>query len=225
MPLRTGNEAGSAVTIKSGVVMHEIAAVIAALDISHNPASVHLAQRGGLPMGIPFLLRVAAGDAEAIEAAEQKTGRPARRLREAAGFFIEQVLLHPESDSYRVLGGLADTPTSELRRNMALLLSWLHPDVAMHNRVDGAQLDRSVFANRVTEAWEHLKTAERRAQYDRTLAEAGRRKSASAKPKRSPRPNGNSVRAEVLLAAPMGRAKPREDFITRLARFILGAPR
>jgi len=205
--------------------MQEIAAVIAALDISHNPASVHLAQRGGLPMGISFLLRVAAGDAEAIESAVQKTGRPARRLREAAGFFIEQVMLHPESDSYRVLGGVADTPTSELRRNMALLLTWLHPDVATHNGIEGAQLDRSVFANRVTEAWEHLKTAERRAKYDRMLAQNSRSKAAPGTPKRSRRPKGNPVRSEALLTAPMGRGKHREDFITRLARFILGAPR
>lgn len=205
--------------------MQEIAAVIAALDISHNPASVHLAQRGGLPTGIPFLLRVAAGDDEAVALAERKTGRSARRLREAAGFFIEQVMLHSDSDSYRVLGGVASTPTSELRRNMALLLSWLHPDVAARNSVDGGQLDRSVFANRVTQAWEHLKTDERRASYDRMLAADGHRRAAPLVPERRRRRNRSALQHEGLLVGPAGAGRRREDFITRLARFILGAPR
>jgi hypothetical protein len=44
---------------------------------------------------------------------------------------------------------------------MALLLRWLHPDVA-------AGAERSVFTARITAAWDDLKTPERRAGYDET---------------------------------------------------------
>jgi hypothetical protein len=45
---------------------------------------------------------------------------------------------------------------------MALLLRWLHPDVA-------GGTERSVFAGRITAAWDDLKTPERRADYDRAM--------------------------------------------------------
>ena len=198
---------------------------MAALDISHNPATVRLAQRATLPAGLTLLLRIAAGDSEAIASATEKTGRTERRLREAAGFFIEQVLLHPDSSSYRVLGGGVETPTAELRRNMALLLSWLHPDVAAHNNIDAAEIDRSVFAGRVTQAWENLKTEERRARYNATMPV--RKKS----PRRNVSPRGAGVakpkprRTSASRIKPIAEHRDREDFITRLARFLLGAPR
>jgi hypothetical protein len=216
---------GGVAANEPGLVMQEIAAVVAALDISHNPAAVHLAQRGALPAGMTFLLRIASGDAEAIGVAEKKTGRSALRLREAAGFFIEQVLLHPECDSYRVLGGVAEAPTHELRRNMALLLTWLHPDMAAHNGVGHAQLDRSVFANRITQAWENLKTEERRMQYDRLLAEKAGGGERVAGSKRTRRRRHRPSRHMPLIAGPVPHNRQKEDIITRLARFILGVPR
>ena len=78
-------------------------------------------------------------------------GRSRETVREAAAFFIEQILFYPDADSYRVLGARPEATNGELRRNMALLLRWLHPD---H---DG-QGARSVFARRVTRAWNDLKT-------------------------------------------------------------------
>lgn len=204
--------------------MRDIAAVIAALDMSHNPSSVRLAQRAALPIGTPFLLEIAAGEADAIALASAQTGRTEARIRDAAGFFIEQVLLHPECDSYRVLGGSAGTPPTVLRRNMALLLKWLHPDVASH-AAEHETLDRSVFANRVTKAWEDLKTQERRADYDRSLASRSRNA-------RKPAPSRQ--RLEALVVKPQVPRKPmkrprmpppskrREDFVTRFVRMLLG---
>ena len=63
---------------------------------------------------------------------------PEHSLREAAGFYIEQILLHPDADHYRVLGSQPGAANTELRRNMALLIRWLHPD-----QNNGAE--RSVF--------------------------------------------------------------------------------
>jgi hypothetical protein len=125
-----------------------------------------------LPNGMHLLLRVAAGDRSSINEAMQFTGRPETVLRQAVEFFIEQVLLSPESESYRVLGANSDSSNAELRRNMALLLRWMHPDVAEN-------ASRSMFAGRVTMAWDDLKTLERRVAYDVTRCRAT---SGNAKP-------------------------------------------
>ena len=109
-----------------------------------------------------MLLRLAAGEEDTIREAVRVSGRPIRRVRDAAGFFIEQVMLFPEADSYRVLGANPTAASFELRRNMALLLRWLHPDIDQKG-------ERSIFAARVTKAWSDLKTPERRAAYDREL--------------------------------------------------------
>jgi len=52
---------------------------------------------------------------------------------------------------------------------MALIMRWLHPDV-ISSCAPAYRFDKSLYANRVTEAWEALKTNERRAAYDSALA-------------------------------------------------------
>ena len=132
-----------------------------AIDLMRAPSQVPLVRSAPLPDGVLTLLRIAAGDEEATSQAIAATGRSRETVREAAAFFIEQILFYPEADSYRVLGARPEASNSELRRNMALLLRWLHPD---HD----PQGERSVFASRVTRAWNDLKTQERRAAYDRS---------------------------------------------------------
>jgi hypothetical protein len=140
-------------------VMDESAALRAAIDLLHVPSRVRALRSTPLPHGIPFLLEVAAGDTGAEAEAVALTGRDPSVIKRAAAFYIEQILLAPDADSYRVLGATKTADSSDLRRNMALLLRWLHPDKDPHN-------DRSLFAARVTRAWNDLKTAERRAAYD-----------------------------------------------------------
>jgi hypothetical protein len=129
-----------------------------ALELLHVPSRVHIARTEPLPADVDLLLRIAARDAEAERTATASTGRPRELIRQAAIFFVEQVLLCPNSDSYRVLGTDSRASSVELRRNMVLLVKWLHPD-------KDPQGQRSVFASRVTSAWDDLKTPERRASY------------------------------------------------------------
>src|SRR5262245_2558901 len=129
------------------------------IDLMHLPSQVRSVRSAPLPDDVQTLLRIAAGDQEAISQAAKATGNPNNVLREAAAFYVEQILLHPGADSYRVLGATPEAPYLELRRNMALLLRWLHPD---RDRED----QRAVFAARVTRAWNDVKTKERRAAYD-----------------------------------------------------------
>ena len=141
--------------------MADATALKSAIDLLHVPSRVRPMRSAALPHGVVTLLEIASGDAEATSRASELTGRAPEVVRNAAEFFVEQILFAPGSDSYRVLGGNAQTSSGELRRNMALLLKWLHPDME-RNSSD----DRSVFAGRVTLAWEDLKTSERRAAYD-----------------------------------------------------------
>ena len=148
--------------------MRDIAAIHAALTMAETPALLRSARRSALPPGMTFLLEVAANDTAAIAAATTLTGQSDETLRAACGFFIEQILLTNNEDSYRVLAASSDADASALRRHMALLMKWLHPDVAANAEFNN-EIDRSVFANRVTQAWEDLKTEERRAAYARSI--------------------------------------------------------
>ena len=107
-------------------------------------------------------------------------------MRLAAAFFIEQILFAPDADSYRVLGANSQANAAELRRNVALLLKWLHPDVDQSG-------DRSVFVGRVTTAWNNIKTPERRAAYDDlSRHRTGRPKTRSSRRLRGKRFVGNA---------------------------------
>jgi len=145
--------------------MTERSALKAALGLLHLPASVRLVRSEPLPPGIETLLRIAAGDDAAETEAARLTERPRPVIREAAAFYIEQVLLCPASDSYRVLGSTSAATPQELRRHMALLLSWLHPD-------KNASGERAVLAARVTGAWNDLRSPDRRAAYDAALGQS-----------------------------------------------------
>ena len=129
----------------------------------HVPTTVRLMRKSPLPADVGVLIRIAAGEDEALARAVETTGRSGREISAAAAFYIEQILLAPESDAYRMLGAATGATPVELRRNMALLMQWLHPD-------KNFSAERSVFASRVAAAWENLKTPERRLAYDGSIA-------------------------------------------------------
>ncbi len=142
-------------------MMSGASAVKVALDLLHLPSRVRVYRSEPLPPDVVTLLRIASGDEAAAVAAATAVERPRELVRSASAFFIEQILLAPDSDSYRLLGADRNASATDLRRNMALLLKGLHPDIDRKG-------DRSIFAGRVTSAWENLKTKDRRAAYDRT---------------------------------------------------------
>jgi hypothetical protein len=135
-------------------------AVKVAIELMHLPSQARRIRSAPLPDDVVVLLRIASGDKEATSQAAEKLGRSRETVREAAAFYVVQILLFPDADSYRVLGTRPEATNGELRRNMTLLLRWLHPDVDRKGEL-------SIFASRVTRAWNDLKTPERRAAYDR----------------------------------------------------------
>src|SRR5262249_14080524 len=119
-----------------------------ALDLARMPALAHSIEKPPLPTDIFEVMRIAAGAPEVCQLASQATGKPPAVLIEAARFYLQQVLLRPDADSYRVLG-LSPGASRELaRRHMRCLLQWLHPDV---NR----DWD-SAYAERVLTAWREV---------------------------------------------------------------------
>jgi hypothetical protein len=171
--------------------MGHASALKVAIDLMHFPSLVRSVRSSPLPDDVLTLVRIAAGDEEATREAAESEGRASNVVREAATFFIEQVLLHPGADSYRVLGAGPEAPYGELRRNMALLLKWLHPD-------SDRQDQRAVFATRVTRAWNDLKTRERRAAYDQSQrvsqADGKKDKARARSNNQGPNPHGGSRR-------------------------------
>lgn len=182
--------------------MCSAAAMRAAIEVFLLPSRARRLKRDPVPEGVPLVLRVAVGDIEALQETTAATGKPPEFVSAAAAFFIEQILLDPAGDSYRVLGARPDATNAELRRNMTLLLRWLHPDVTPN-------AEQAIFVARVTGAWDNLKTPERRRAYDlsRGLGEA------NADPKEE---TTNTSACAEPLAAP-------QDNSERAARFRTGA--
>jgi DnaJ domain len=198
--------------------MGDRAALTLALELLYVPWRVRLVREQPLPEGVALLLRIAASDAESEEAAARAAGRPREVVRQAATFFIEQVLLAPGADSYRVLGANPTATSTELRTNMALLMKWLHPDSAREG-------EQAVFATRLATAWNDLKTPERRAAYDNALRAAwdsrktDHGRAAGGRGERGAR--SRSGRSRRHRAA----AEPRRGRLPWVLAFLLGRPR
>jgi hypothetical protein len=170
--------------------MSDRMALKVAVDLLHVPSRIRVVRTGPLPEGVPMLLRIAAGERESEQEAAVLMDRPPELIREAAMFFIEQILFAPDADSYRVLGRNPQATPDELRRNVALLLRWLHPDLDPRG-------ERSVFVGRVTAAWNNLKTPERRAAYDEEHQRHAQSKSKSRSKSAKSR-NGRHAAGKVM---------------------------
>ncbi len=210
--------------------MRSLEALAAALGMLNFPQVARLAKHSPLPRGMTFLLEVAAGEGEALRDASSLTERTEATLRQAAGFYIEQVLLSQNADIYRILGCSRESSQSDLRRHMALIMRWLHPDVVSIG-TPAHTLDKSIYASRVTEAWETIKTGSRRAAYEASL-DAGMNGNGS---RFHPGAQKLSLKAAAREGSGMGARGPRnrllavrplkrEGLWTRLFLFIAGRP-
>lgn len=163
--------------------MMDFSAIKVAMGVLHLPTSLRRIRGEPLPSGIDTVLRIAAGDRELACAAAELTERTPEVIHHATVFYIEQVLLSPDSNAYRVLGAAPESSIQDLRRNMALLMTWLHPD-------KNPSGERAVLAARVTAAWDTLRSPDRRAAYDASLL-ASR---ATASQSKGPRNPGHRLR-------------------------------
>ena len=119
-----------------------------ALDLARMPALAHSIEAAPIPTDIFEVMRIAAGAPEVCQLAAQATGQRPAVLIEAARFYLQQVLLRPDADPYRVLGLPPGASRELARRHMRCLLQWLHPDV-------NKDWD-SAYAQRVLTAWREV---------------------------------------------------------------------
>jgi hypothetical protein len=198
----------------------DLSALQQAIAVAVSPGLVRTAVLRPLPRGMDMVLEVAAGDPATVARLALVTGRTPQFLSNAAGFFVEQVLFDLDNDSYRVLGCGRDASPQKLRQHMALLMRWLHPDVASAENNSG----RTVFASRVLQAWEDVKSPERRLAYDATLL-AKKSEQQSRKPRHKSKGKRTSDQhgARVRHFAPIKVNKVR--LVDRLMVFLSGLRR
>lgn len=188
--------------------MSDLSALHHALAVYDTPGLLRRVRRSQLPEGIDVLVELAAGAPEMSAELEERTGRTGQDLRRAAAFYIEQVMLAPEADCWRILGANGPVDPASLRRRMALLLKWAHPDLPSSQSADRG-FEPGLFARRITAAWEDVKSG--RAARQRP---AGRDALAG-------RPNGSSPAGKA--SAP-GASMPRQPGQRARASKRNGAP-
>jgi hypothetical protein len=146
------------------------AAGIVALALAFHRAPVQhadlLRARAPLPPGVGTLLKLAGGSAPDPEYAA--LARP-DELREAALFFIEQVLFHHDGNHYRVLGLEPGASTGQIKEHHRLLMRIFHPDRERH-----ADDWKDAFATRINLAYTSLHDPDARRRYAATLKPAAR---------------------------------------------------
>jgi DnaJ domain len=108
--------------------MVERDALTVALDMFRSPSLARKVQQQELPSGILRIIRIAAGEKFDDKIAEDAHGWSEADIRAAAVFFLQQILLAPHSDDYRILGLDRGATQADVRDHKRALLKWLHPD-------------------------------------------------------------------------------------------------
>jgi hypothetical protein len=130
-----------------------------ALALMRAPRGARPGPDDRLPDGIELLVRIVGGDTHALGHATTATRESDATVRDAAAFYIQQVMFADGSDSYRVLGLDPGASDEQLKSHHRRLTRWLHPD---RNRDEW----EAVYSERVNRAWQDLRTIERRQRYD-----------------------------------------------------------
>ena len=116
-----------------------------ALDLFRSPAMAPAMRSAPLPKGMLTLIRIAAGSETETATLVFELGRSSNEVREAAAFFLQQVLFHRKSDDFRLLGLSPGASPEQIREHKRWLLKWLHPD-RNHNKWESALFQRVVKA-------------------------------------------------------------------------------
>ena len=130
-----------------------------ALALHATPGRLPMLLNRRLPREIMSVIRIAAGDAEAMASAQTRTGANQRLVVDAAVLYIQQILFKDGADSYRLLGVDADADADTVKEHYRWLMRWLHPD--RH-----PERWEAVYSERVNRAWNSLNSPQRRRDYD-----------------------------------------------------------
>ena len=171
-----------------------------ALAVYRTPGRLPQLRNRPLPDSMLRLLRIAAGDAEALAAAAHTTGESSQTLVDAAVLYIQQILFAEDADSYRLLGVRADAPKEQVKEHYHWLMRWLHPD--RH-----PERWEVVYSDRVNRAWQTLRSAARRSAYDLSLVDGSAEVDMPAQAQQLRR-NALAVTGQPLLSTQLARRLP-----------------
>lgn len=127
-----------------------LSAIELAFGLARMPTMTRHLRSLPLPSGLSLVLGVAAGIERDIEEVSLRFVCTRTEAQAIARLYLQQAILFPGADSYRILCVRPGSPWEELVQNRRLLMRWLHPD-ANRNR-----WETDLFV-RVSDAWEELK--------------------------------------------------------------------
>lgn len=130
--------------------MDEAEAIVAALEAYKSPQSFRPSQRTPLPQGMLTLIKLAAATPEEARALVTDDTAEQLPVQEAATFYLQQVLIHAESD-VRQLALNEGATLQDVKHHKRWLLKWLHPD-RNHNSWESALFQRVNAASSRLEA-------------------------------------------------------------------------
>ena len=177
-----------------------------AIALYRAPARLSAAHQRPLVNAL-LLLRIAADDRAAIALAVQACGETTETVSGAALLYIQQVLFADGADAYRLLGAQPDDDTAQIREHYRWLMRWLHPD-RQPERWEVA------YSERVNQAWQILRSTDRRRAYDRSLEKTHPETYTSAARAQRLQRDARAIPAQPLLSRKLAR---------RLPRIVLGA--
>ena len=120
-------------------------AIDVALAMYRRPSMVRAMRDAPLPGSMLTVIRIAAGAEVEAGIISLDRARNAEEAREAAIFFLQQVLFRPQATNHGLLGLAADANVEQVREHKRWLLKWLHPD-RNHNKWESALFQRVVKA-------------------------------------------------------------------------------
>lgn len=129
------------------------------LALHRSPTLRHILRKQPLPGDIDLVMRLAAASQPLLDDTAERLSVDAATLLEAARFYLQQVLLEPGVDAYRILGTTPDAPLARIHEHYRLLQRWLHPD---RRNAEG----ESPFAARLNWARQQLRNENARVAYD-----------------------------------------------------------
>ncbi len=103
-------------------------AVDIAVELYSQPKLAELLHKLPLHEGVGQLIKTAGGDVSEISAFPERFAKNPELATLVSEFYLRQVLFHPASNDFRILGLNSADDLPKLNTHKRQLLKWLHPD-------------------------------------------------------------------------------------------------
>jgi hypothetical protein len=109
--------------------MRRDVAIVDALEMFRNPVQARSHAKRQLPRDMLSVIKIAAGDEATVSQWAQSCDETPDVIRQAAVFYLQQIISQSGSDNFRMLGLLPSASMEDIRLHKRWLLKWLHPDL------------------------------------------------------------------------------------------------